>query len=190
MVPTLNKMSSALMKADAIIGEINRRCKTELRYKNHRLLKLFFVSVLCTGAHMSLVPLASAAALSAAEISANLVNTDFTLPLVSMEIMRQWSSSFTQHKAVLVSLWKIPRSWVNNRKRWLDGYSFREGAWLGERVGMVSNLVRGVRLRIEWRSKGPYLSVAAIREESRACSPISIHFATTGITYLFTYNGV
>lgn len=59
---------------------------------------------------MSLVPLASAAALSAAEISANLVNTDFTLPLVSMEIMRQWSSSFTQHNAVLVSLWKIPRS--------------------------------------------------------------------------------
>ena len=59
---------------------------------------------------MSLVPFASAAVLRAAEISANLVKTDFTLPPVSMEMIRQWSSSLTQHKAVFASLWKIPRS--------------------------------------------------------------------------------
>lgn len=63
-----------------------------------------------TKAYMSLVPFASAALLRAADISVNLVKTDFTLPPVSMEMMRQWSSSFTQHKAVLASLWKIPRS--------------------------------------------------------------------------------
>lgn len=61
---------------------------------------------------MSLVSLASAALFRAAEISVNLVNTDFTFPPVSMEMMRQWSSSFTQHKAVFASLWKIPRSYI------------------------------------------------------------------------------
>lgn len=60
--------------------------------------------------YMSLVPLASAAALRAAEISVNLVNTDLMLPPFSMEMMRQWSSSLTQHKAVFASLWKMPRS--------------------------------------------------------------------------------
>lgn len=61
-------------------------------------------------AHMSFVPFASAAVLSASEIWANLVKTALTLPPFSIEMMRQWSSSFTQHSAVLDSLWKIPRS--------------------------------------------------------------------------------
>lgn len=65
--------------------------------------------------HMSLVPFASAAVFSASDIWANLVKTDLTLPPSSMEMMRQWSSSFTQHRAVFDSLWKIPRSCVNGR---------------------------------------------------------------------------
>ena len=60
--------------------------------------------------HIRVVPLASAAALSAAEMAANRAKTDLTLPPFSMEMMRQWSSSFTQHSAVLASLWKMPRS--------------------------------------------------------------------------------
>lgn len=39
--------------------------------------------------HISLVPLASAAALSAAEMAANRVKTDLTFPPFSMEMIRQ-----------------------------------------------------------------------------------------------------
>lgn len=72
---------------------------------------------------MSLVPLASAAVLSASEIWANLVKTDLTLPPSSMEMMRQWSSSFTQHSAVFDSLWKIPRSCVKK----IEQYKLNDG---------------------------------------------------------------
>lgn len=66
---------------------------------------------------MSFVPFASAAVLSAAEMSQNRVKTDLTFPPVSIDMIRQWSSSFTQHNAVRASLWKMPRSYQRSIKR-------------------------------------------------------------------------
>mmetsp|Transcript_104906 Transcript_104906/g.226281 ORF Transcript_104906/g.226281 Transcript_104906/m.226281 type:complete len:237 (-) Transcript_104906:717-1427(-) len=58
--------------------------------------------------HMSLVPLASAEAFMASERAQKRVNTEGMSPPISMEMIRQWSSSLTQHRAVWASLWKMP----------------------------------------------------------------------------------
>ena len=58
---------------------------------------------------MSLVPFFSAEALMASDSCANRAKTALMSPPFSMEMMRQWSSSFTQASTVLESLWKMPR---------------------------------------------------------------------------------
>ncbi|KAK0339665.1 hypothetical protein LTR94_033646, partial [Friedmanniomyces endolithicus] len=59
--------------------------------------------------HINFVPLLSAAAFNASDNAQKRANTERISPPSSIEMIRQWSSSFTQANAVWVSLWKIPR---------------------------------------------------------------------------------